>query len=172
MIETILSSSGLGAIVGVVGSWLTKREERANTELQLDHDIRMAEIRSEEARMEYDHALALADKKLEQTVVEGDVAVGQAELSAFTESLKSGSVSTGVRVVDAIRGVMRPVITIYLLIIGSYVAYQINAYVGGLSSLPTNELLSLYRDIISQILFLLTTAVTWWFGSRPSSSKK
>ena len=74
--------------------------------------------------------------------------------------------------VDAIRGLMRPLITIYLLIIATFVVINIGSYIGGLESLEKAEMVTMFKNTITQIMFLVTTAVTWWFGSRPSQQAK
>ncbi|MEZ7984263.1 MAG: hypothetical protein QMB64_00375 [Pseudomonadales bacterium] len=169
---SILTSTGAGGIIGVVGSWLTKREERKNTQLQFERDVKMAEIRKDEAKIEADHELALADKQIERAQVEGSVAVDQAEVEAFTQGLKEQSKTYGIKAVDGIRGLMRPLITVYLLVIATLLTLKINQLVGGLDSLEMSELKGIYDNVINQMLFLTATAVTWWFGSRPSSQRR
>lgn len=174
MLDTILgifTSSGLGAIVGLLGSWLTKREERRTLELKYDFDVKMAELRKSEAEMEFNHELAIADKQIEKTEIEGEIKVEEAELNAFLEGLKEQQQLYKIKFVDAVRGLMRPVITIYLLIIATYITYKINSHVG-ISAVDKAELLAVFKDTIAQIMFLVTTAIAWWFGSRPSSQRK
>lgn len=174
MIEAIvgiLSSSGLGAAVGALGSYLTKREERERDKVNNEHEFRMAELDLREAAQEQSHALALADKKLELTEAEGEIAHDIGELNAFTQSIMGQLKQTGIQFVDAIRGLMRPIITTYLLVISSYLAYRIGTVVGGIESLPADDMFALYKEIISGVLFLTTVAVTWWFGSRPSGHR-
>lgn len=172
-IIAIFSSSGLGAIVGLFGSWLTKREERRNLELKYDYDVKMAEIRKSEAEMEFNHELALADKQIERAQVEGAIQRDVEEMAAFRESLKEQQQMYKIKFVDAIRGLMRPLITIYLLVIATFVTMKIGGYVGGLQgAMDPNELVTMYKDTIAQVMFLVTTSVTWWFGSRPSSQRK
>jgi hypothetical protein len=169
---SILTSTGAGGIIGVVGSWLTKREERKNIQLQFERDVKLAEIRKDEAKIEADHELALADKQIERAQVEGSVAIDQAEVEAFSEGLKEQSKTYGIKAVDGIRGLMRPVITVYLLVIATLLTLKINELVGGLDSLEMSELKGIYDNVINQMLFLTATAVTWWFGSRPSSQRR
>ena len=168
----LFASSGLGAIVGLLGSWLTKREERRNLELKLTHDIKMAGIRKEEAAFEFEHELAMADKQVERAQAEGEIARDVAEMGAFQEGLKEQQMIYKIKWVDAIRGLMRPLITIYLLILATVVTVKIGTTTGGLEALDTAIMETLYSDTISQIFFLVTTAVTWWFGSRPSSGQR
>ena len=169
---SILTSTAAGGIIGVVGSWLTKREERKNIQLQFERDVKLAEIRKDEAKIEADHELALADKQIERAQVEGSVAIDQAKIEAFTDDLKEQSKNYGIKVVDGIRGLMRPLITVYLLVIATLLTLKINQLVGGLDSLEMSELKGIYDNVINQMLFLTATAVTWWFGSRPSSQRR
>ena len=104
--------------------------------------------------------------------MEGSVAIDQAEIEAFTDGLKEQSKNYGIKVVDGIRGLMRPLITVYLLVIATLLTLKINQLVGGLDSLEMSELKGIYDNVINQMLFLTATAVTWWFGSRPSSQRR
>lgn len=170
---SFLTSSTAGGIIGVIGSWLTKREERKNSQLKLDYEIKMAEIRREEAKAEAEHELAMADKQMERAQVEGNIAIGEAELNAFQEGLREQSKTYGIKIVDSIRGLMRPVITLYLLIIATLLMVKIHELVGGMeNAFSPEELIKTYKAVIDQLLFLTATAVTWWFGSRPSSQRK
>ncbi|ABC28924.1 hypothetical protein HCH_02094 [Hahella chejuensis KCTC 2396] len=74
--------------------------------------------------------------------------------------------------VDAIRDLMRPLITVYLLILATFVTLNISRHLGGVGALSPVDLMVLYKEAIAQMLFLTTTAVTWWFGSRPSSLRQ
>lgn len=168
---SLLTNTGLGSIIGLVGSWLTKREERKSLTLKYDFDLKMAEFDRIEAEAEANHELAMADKQLERSQVEGDIAIGEAEVIAFQESLKSQGKTTGIKFVDAIKGLMRPLLTTYLIIVASVVAFKLHALTGFQSIAPT-ELLATYTGVIDQLLFLTSAAVTWWFGSRPSSARK
>ena len=169
LLFSLLSTTGAGGIMGLVGSWLTKREERENLKVTNAHEKAMATIRMHEQKLEANHELAMADKQLERAQVEGNIAIEQGEIAAFNTSLLQQGKSTGIAFVEAIRGLMRPAITIYLLVIASIIAYNINGLIGGIKQLPTEELLMTYKEIIQQLLFLTATAVTWWFGLRPST---
>ena len=160
------------ANVGLLGSWLTKREERRNIEVRFAHEAKMADIRKEEAAIESTHELAMADKHMERAEVEGGISLGMAEMGAFTQGLKEQQMVYKIKWVDAIRGLMRPVITIYLLILASFVTWRVGIHTGGLAQLDETIMSDLYADTIGQIFFLVTTAVTWWFGSRPGSTRR
>lgn len=172
LLLSLFSSTGAGSIVGMVGSWLTKREERKNLQLVNEHEKAMANIRVHEQKLEASHELAMADKQLESAEVEGNIAIDQGEIAAFNTSLLQQSKSTGIAFVEAIRGLMRPLITLYLLVLVTYLAYKISVLVNGLESISSDELVSLYQQMIHFFLSITSTAICWWFGSRPSTQRK
>lgn len=163
----ILSAGGTGAIVGLVGSIAVKWLDLKVLREKLTVEVKMAEIRTRELELEQAHALALADKEIDKAEVEGKIALDVAEMNAFAESQKEASVRYG-GFVDQIRGLMRPIITVFLLAASTWILYRVWQMVGGLESLNERELLDLFRDQINAMSFLTMTAVTWWFGSRPS----
>ena len=170
-VTTPFASSGFGAIIGFIGSWVTRMEERKANDLKYKHDLEMARIRNQELKLEQDHEIAMADKNYNRAELEGEIARDIGNTEAFKMSLGSLK-STGIKWVDAITGLMRPLITLILLGLSFYLIYEINKIVGGIGSLPIDELVLLYKDVISETFFLVMVAVTWWFGSRPSSYRK
>lgn len=163
-LTALLSSSGLGALVGLAGSYLTKNEERKAQKDRFAHDEKMAELATEEARFE-------AEAKLKIVEAEGAIAADVAAYNAFEKSQDEVNKTYGGKV-DQVRGLMRPAITAYLLALSTLASLQIYRLMGGFEALSESELTSIFSTVIDQILFLTTTAVTWWFGSRPSQSRK
>lgn len=168
----ILTSSGFGAIIGLLGSWLTKKEEAKQLKQKYEYEAKMADIRKQEAEIELKMQMQMLDKKLEITQSEAEIQQDIANADAFKESLKEQSKIYKSQIVEIIRGLIRPVITIYLLAIVTYIAIKVNYLVGGFGSFNPDELLVLYKDIINQIFFMALTALSWWFGSRPTQKRK
>lgn len=174
MIETIvglLTSSGIGSIVGVVGGWMTKVEERKNLKLKFEHEENMTNIQKDINKQDAEIKLKILDKGIEQSVIDGKIKQDIADTEAFKTGLEVQKIMTGIKWVDSIRMLMRPIITTYLLAISSVVSYNIYALVGGLNTLDPVELLSIYKNIITQVMFLTTMSISWWFSARPSQSK-
>jgi len=169
LVGGIFTSGGLGAIVGAVGSYFAKKEERKLLAEKHKYNLADRELDLREQAAEQSHAVDMADKKMAQTSLEGDIAVDVGELAGWSESIKNDAKSVGIMAVDAIRGLMRPLITTYLLIIVSILGWKLNTIVGGLESLPTAEVFALYHELIMSTVFLMTVSVTWWFGSRPNT---
>ena len=159
-ILTLFSTGGLGAIVGTFGNWLNKIEERKNKIIDNDHQLKMAVFKAEQKSQQ-------DDSNRETLKLEGQIQVDNTDAQSFQESLKNGAVNTGIMFVDAIRGLMRPLLTIVLLIFSFVLLSNIHELVNGLDSVPQEELTKLYGDSIQQLLFLTIMAVSWWFASRP-----
>ena len=166
------ASGVLGGVIALVGTQLTKRDERKTLELKLSQEIKIAEIEAKEAENEFKRAQLLAEIEIDRLETEADIASDVEASKSFRESLKVQTISTGNAIVDAVRGLMRPMITAYMLLIMTYIAYQISRVAGGFEILPMSTILDLYEHIINQVMFLTVTCVTWWFGSRPSAGRK
>lgn len=168
----LFATGGFGTIVGLLGSYMTKREERLSEEIKIRGQQELAQLRLKEQELEQSHELGMADKQMQRAEVEGALKIGEVEAGAFVASVAESSRNIGITIVDAIRGLMRPIITIYLLAVATYLTYKLNQLVGGLAALPQDDAFELYTSVIGQIIFLTATAVTWWFGSRPTQKPR
>ena len=168
----LFATGGFGTIVGLVGSYMTKREERLSKEIEIKGQKQLAELRLKEQEQEQAHELGMADKAQKRVETEGALKIGEVEAGAFVASVADANRNVGIKFVDGIRGLMRPAITLYLLIIATVLAWKLNKLVGGLNGLPVDEVYALYKSVIQQIIFLTATAVTWWFGSRPTQQPR
>jgi hypothetical protein len=165
-ILSILSSSGFGAILGTVGAFFTRAQETKKQKQDHEFQIEMAKLNLEESKADRVHELDMADKERKQAETEGQIAGELIDSESFKESIISSRVKSGIKIIDGIRALMRPLITIYLLAISSIVAVEISSLVGGLESFDAEKLFDLYTGVISDLGFLTMTAVTWWFGTR------
>lgn len=155
-ITTLLGSPLLGGILGSVSAFFTKREERKTLQLQMEHKEKMAVVTSKLRR--------------EELALESDITEKELDGEAFVASQKYGNNNTGVGWVEGIKATVRPIITIYLLVVVSVLAYNLHILVGGLDIIPVSELVVMYKEIISSVLLLSTLSVSWWFGQRKTSS--
>ena len=147
MFETLLSAAG-GGLFGLVGSGFTKVVGYFEQKQQLAHQRLMAEEDRKTMAMEIDLAKIKGEIDLELQESENDAANLQAAIRA--ESSLSGASAW----VTDLRGSLRPILTYSLVLF----AVGMTAF---LSENPWNN----------EIIFLATTAVTFWFGSRPPSRK-
>ena len=172
-ILSLLGSATGGGLLGIAGNFLKGKAEIKGKKLDYEHerDLRKldmdelkieASLKNQQIKLENDGELALAN-------VEADRAKDVAASALRQASYNADKASYGGGIVDKIRGIMRPMITIYLLVLMSYIAYQVDTIVGGVEELPSKDIWGLYENLINSIVFLATTAVTWWFGSRSTN---
>lgn len=192
----MILESLLGGLTGIVGSGLTAWFKHKDKQLELEitkeknsHDLLMVKAESDATIAE-----AKANIKITQANVEGAIDIKNAE--AFMESQKEGNKSlfsnkwidgllkqTGkwkiitlplasliaflFGFVDFLRGIVRPLLTVYLCGVStwiSYKAYEIISIDGlGLTAVQAT---GIFNDVTSVVLFMTTTCVAWWFGDR------
>jgi hypothetical protein len=175
MIELIIgifSSTGFGTVIGLVGSWITRYEERKNRQIAFENEYKMAQLDAEVTKSEQAHQLAMADKQMEAAEVESKIVVDKGELSAFRDSIVHGSNKSGVSWVDGFNSLMRPLITLFLLGVSGWYTYTLMKLYGGLGGMGASEMGILVKHTIYTVFFLTSTAVTWWFGARPTKDYK
>lgn len=151
----------LGAGVSLFGEW--KKQQMANM-----HKERMEELRQDAMELQ----MAMVREQ-------GKIAVDVAEMGAFTASQKNDAASYSVGqelssgqkwlmvFVDFMRGMIRPTMTIYMTVLTTVLYVQVMGLVGGLEGVITKtDALNLASQIILVILYITTTVILWWFGTR------
>ncbi len=130
-----------------------------------------------ENKQKHAHELAIMDMEIKQMGVEAQIAKDIKELdmegkdraaawSALEASYKESTtrMSSGDHPalvwVDVIRGLMRPVITIGLLVLIGVIYFTAAASLAAPDGTPMTVF------IIQTVLYVGTTAVLWWFGTR------
>jgi len=152
----ILGSAGFGTLLGGVFGYLTKREERANLQMKLDHEINKIKTQTLAS-------IRIAKMGIQEAKVAGSLAIGKAEADAFVESQKPTS-----KWAANIKSMIRPVI-LGLLMYQSYsIIDTLETISGGLETLPSEDIMSLYKIIVLSVTGLTATAVGWYFAARSS----
>lgn len=155
----VLSSSGLGSIIGLAGGLITKHVDLKDKAMDLKFKLNMRNLELKESEQERNHELLVADKNIERAQVEGAMKIEALEVGAFTESQKSNKVDGALRFV-------RPIVTAYLLIGSSFLFYALWQKIGGLNGIDSADIFELLMLMINATIFLTVTCVSWWFGSR------
>lgn len=66
---------------------------------------------------------------------------------------------------DFFRGIVRPALTVYLCALTTYIWWQVRQLLAKEDLDPT-EVLAVWKLVVSTILYLTTTCILWWFGTR------
>lgn len=180
----------LGGITGLLGSVVTGIMNYKTMKLKNEHDAKMVALETaamkEEAKMqiavtktEIEGAVELADA---QAYMKGQIVGNQQTFSdkwidklfSVEGWIKYFSVPMAVILalafgfVDFLRGVMRPFITLYLTgmtTIITWMSWQIMKKYG-LDTMSVQEAIGIFNQVISIVIYLTVTCITWWFSDR------
>jgi hypothetical protein len=152
----ILGSAGFGSALGGIFGFLAKREERANLQMKLDHDINLIKAKTEAS-------ITIAKMGVETAKVSGQLLVDKVEAKAFEVSQKSSGV-----LADNLKAFIRPIILGILMYQTYMILKSLEELTGGLASFSPDEVLGLYRIVMLSVTGLTATAVGWYFASRSS----
>lgn len=166
---TILSSGGFGALLGLVGSYLTRQQEQQKQKVEHAHELKMRELDLQSMELENKHRLELLDKNIDLTKVEYSGKEDVTYASAFVESQKNADEHSSIKLVEIAKSMMRPVITVFLLVASTLVICQLAYIINGFETFDKAEVLDIFKTAILELIFITSTCVTWWFGSRPSN---
>lgn len=186
----------LGGVTGLLGTVWSSYNNRKIKELDLE-DKRLARAHElDMVRADTEAMKAEAEASIQVTAAQVEGAVTLEEVKAYKTSQKTGNANVflesfmermfsttgwiaylahpvGVLIcllfgmVDTIKGLARPVITIYLLGVSTWITVQawtlLDSMGGAITPVQATNLVS---KAIFVLLYLTVTAVTWWFGDR------
>ena len=149
MIESLIVG-GAGGLSGILGSafgqvfsWLERKQQMKLKELEYEHELRLldrqAELRMAEREQENEHALEMADIN------------SFTQLRAATYEHDSNIGEAAQWVINILR-LVRPALTVILI--------------GGALWAVSRLGESAVQDASNQLIYLATTAVSWWFMDR------
>jgi len=182
MLEVLGQSIGAilaGGATGILGSLISLAGEFKKIKEQHRHEEKMQEIAIKSMEIE-------AKLKLEQTVAEGEI---KEELAAL-ETLRSsydhdkatyfqksgirwldGMVAFGMGTVDLVRGLIRPVITILMALVAIEVHNELIVMMAQMEQpISPEQAAIIYANLNNVILYITTTVILWWFGTRAGAS--
>lgn len=136
----------IGTVVGKVFGWLELRERRKNMVLEQAHELAL-----------FDRQAALRGREMENEAAIADTAAWQAgRVESYRHDMAAGETY---RWVASIIRLTRPVLTVMLIGLTGYVFVQV-------ADLGTRA------EVVSQIVYLASMAVAWWFGDRAPQQRR
>jgi len=167
---TSLLSGGVTGIFGSVVSNITDYFEQKRKNQQ---EIKLRELDIQEMQKEYEARKQVAAVK---TSAETQQASYEHDSRSYSKGLdiKSAWVKIFLVFVDFVRGMVRPALTLFLIWLVWDTRQEVQMIIdqAGLDALSPEQAIGIYSAIVDMILFLASTAVTWWFGTRPRKSQK
>lgn len=176
----LLSGGLLGGLTGLIGNGLTAFTNYKTQKLKNNHELAMAEQDRLNITAEADAAVKIEQERVKGVEIEG-------ELAALTESYKQSSkslfhksymdkmpkwIATTVGLmfafIDFLKGAARPVLTYYLMGASTWLTmltYDMLQKMQG-QALTQEQAYDLFNLLVTTIVYLTVTCVTWWFADR------
>lgn len=181
ILGTIFGSIFSGGATGLIGVILQRWSDYKNKQLDLQleaqkqaHEISLRRVDAEIMAQEW-----AARTKVAQVEAAGREAVADAGAFAESYKLEPARYSDGVKpsrgqgwvlvLLDAFRGCIRPLLTVYLCALTTFVWWQARTVLNA-EDLDTAAALDVWKMVVGTILYLTTTCVLWWFGTRNKQS--
>lgn len=185
----------LGGVTGLIGNAFTTWFKYKDRKMQCAHEKDMAKIELDAMIKEAQMQIKVTQSRIEGEIELADAAAYKESLKSGREKLFSdkwidmimaagkdkwwGSIcklvglfiASGFAFLDWLRSFMRPAMTLYLMGATTWVtmlAWKImeNAQGGAIDVVTAMGIL---EQVISTIIYLTVSAVTWWFGDRTMS---
>ena len=175
MLEEIfagVSSVISGGATGLIGTAITNVTDYFETKRDQNHALAMRDKDITEMDKEYEHRKDITAQK---TAADTQEASYQHDSRSYTAGLKLKSpwLKAPLVFVDFARGLVRIILTLYLMVLVQIVFWQVQEVLreAGVDGLDVQDALSLYAKVINLILYIASTCILWWFGSRTRANK-
>lgn len=182
----------IGSLVGFAGGVVNKYMAYKVQKLQNQDNTNARAHAKDMAVINFNREKEITAMEIEgranQTAIDGEIEIEKIDLSNMGLSIgadraaylaqdaqsKSKLIMYAMAVVDFVRGMVRPVLTVALVWAALYISRDFLGLlqVANNGGLPVNVVIQLTVISVVTILTLATTAVGYWFGSRPTVLKK
>lgn len=176
---TIFSSIFAGGATGIIGviaqRWFDHKNRELDKELEKqrqDHELAMRDKDAAIMAQEWAGRTQVANIEAKATVDAADAAAFGTSFNLEPKQYSSNVVkptkgqSWVLVLVDAVRGIVRPGLTVYLCAITTMVYSDAQMLLGKAQGMTATEALDLTKMVVGTVLYLTTTCVLWWFGTR------
>lgn len=169
-----LTSIFAGGVTGLAGTVIQNVYQYKSKQLDLEATKQKAQIELEQRKLDLEIAKQEAASKIEVANVEAESIVAQADDKALEasyalepqqyaeKSLLTHAQNWILVLLDALRAIIRPGLTVYLCAITTLIYVQTRSLIAG----NPGDSFVLLGKLVDTILFLTTTVVLWYFGSR------
>lgn len=162
------SSVLTGGLTGVLGSSISKVFEYKEKKMELDKELKLRELDLKIMAEEWAQRTKIASVEAEAKVETADAEAFSksfAEPEHYSRGLAVSAAQTWLLVVlDFIRGVARPGITIFLCALATYLYWDAHSLI---KTTTDGDAIQLTNKIVNTILYLWSASTLWWFGARP-----
>lgn len=160
-----LGSSGFGGLIGVVGGLVNRWFDLKSKTLDYTHELALRDKDRELLVTEWEQRSKVAS-------IEAEKEIEVAGYDALGKSFEADRATYGIVAIDAIRGLVRPTLTVILTLAAlgiNFVLLDKLVYVW--DTLDNTQRVALTVTTTDWVLFQASIAVGWWFAHRPSNKK-
>lgn len=183
-----------GGLTGLIGNVVTGITNYKTKKLEFEHEVLMVKAESEAMKLEAEMNIAVTKAEIEGEIELADSAAYIESLKAGQKDFFGKEwidklfnvqgkflgpiaavvgifVAGGFGFVDWLRGFMRPALTAYLVGLSTVITFMVFNLLQGLKMDPVTptEAADLFSQVVSIIIYLTVSCVTWWFGDRTMS---
>jgi hypothetical protein len=179
-----------GGITGLIGNAFTTYFKYKNAQMEYTHEEKMVDLQTQSMIKEAQAQIEITKSKIEGDIELADTAAYQETLKAEEKQMFGDKwvdtmlSSTGwskyflqpigcllaviFALIDGIRALMRPTLTAYLVGLSTYITYLAWKILEAnhIESLSATQASDIFLQVISTVIYLTVSAVTWWFGDR------
>lgn len=174
-ISGLLSSIIGGGATGILGIAVQRIADYKNRQLDIEitkanhiHEANMREVDAKIMAQEWAARTKVAEV---EGAVKVDVADSQVFAASFNEPTQYSSILKPnekqgwlLVILDFIRGLVRPVLTVYLCVLTTLVYLQARSLLG--TQMESVQAFEVLQKVVDTIMYLTTTCVLWWYGTR------
>ncbi len=185
----------LGGVTGLIGNAFTTWFKYKNKKMECEHEENMARLETQAMIQEAEMQIQVTKSRIEGEIELADAAAYKESLKAGSEKLFSDKwidmimyagkgkwygfifkflgmiIASGFAFLDWLRSFMRPAMTLYLMGATTWItmlAWEIvEKAQGGVIDVVTA--MGILDQVITTVIYLTVSAVTWWFGDRTMS---
>lgn len=186
----MILESILGGLTGLIGNVVTGFINYKTMKIKNEHEVAMLKAETEAMTKEAEMQIQVAKAKIEGEIELADTQAyiesqksgrekhfsdkwvdklldidGKWRILSFPAAV---FISIMFGFVDWLRGFMRPALTIYLTGMSTVITWMawtiLKEY--GMEQITVQEAIGIYNQVVSIIIYLTVSCVTWWFGDR------
>lgn len=174
MIEGLLATLLSGGATGILGSLVSGATDYFKSKQLFLHEREMVKLETIQLEKELENAREI-------TRMEGETKRDVADATALSTSYSADVASYALGkareskwfvFVDVLRGVIRPMLTIYLAAVVTFMYIDFYALMHNADAVPVQDIVQMSQQIVYTVLYVATTVILWWFGSRNKISKR
>jgi hypothetical protein len=186
-----------GGITGIIGTVTTAVINYKTQKIKNEHEVAMERIKIDTMKAQAEIAKGLVsevgkevkDAMASATEVQDSIAYGKSQQYGNEQVFSSNWIEKLLQVkgwtswisfpiayiiiilfgvVDFLKGLMRPGITLYMMVASTWITYLTYGILekAGIEKLEVAEALNVFNGVIVVIIYLTISCVTWWFGDR------